>query len=275
MIALEPAGRDAGPCGEGVELVHTLVAHEVAPTAASPPPARLVDQHGHRRRLARVEERLRAQWLAAVRDGRPPQVEPPRPTLVEDGLDRLLARYREPHRQYHTVAHLAATLSTAEDLLEQVEDVDAAAARLALFFHDAVYDPRAAAGANEHASAELAETMLAELRVGPSCVDAATRAIAATAGHRVPAGEDATTAVVVDADLAILAAEPARYEAYVTGVRAEYSHLDDRAWRIGRAAVLAAFLDRPAIFTTAPMYAHEARARANLAAELALLRPLG
>ena len=58
----------------------------------------------------------------------------------------------------------------------------------------------------------------------------------------------------------------------MTGVRAEYAHVDDEGWRTGRAAVLAAFLDRPVIFVTAPMQASEHRARANLAAELSRLR---
>ena len=144
--------------------------------------------------------------------------------------------------------------------------------RLALFFHDAIYDPQAAPGVNESASAALAERELAELSVGAACAGAASTAIAATADHRLPPDRSPTTAVVLDADLAILAAEPARYEAYVTGVRAEYAHVDDGSWRTGRAAVLAAFLERPVIFVTAPMQASEHRARANLSAELSRLR---
>ena len=219
-----------------------------------------------------MEERLRAQWQAAIRDGHAPEAVAPRPQEVEDTLDRLLARHREPHRRYHTVTHVAAALDTAENLLAQVDGADGAAVRLALCFHDAIYDPQAGAGANESASAALAERELAELRVGAGCAAAATAAIMATADHRLPPDRSPTTAVVLDADLAILAAEPARYEAYVTGVRAEYAHVDDEGWRTGRAAVLAAFLDRPVIFVTAPMRASEHRARANLAAELSRLR---
>ena len=222
-----------------------------------------------------MEERLRAQWQAAIRDGRASDTAPPRATQVEDALDRLLARHREPRRHYHTVTHLAAALATADDLLADVDGADAAAVRLALFFHDAVYDPRAVPGANEAASAELAERELAELGVARACTDAATLSIVATADHRVPPDASPTTAIVLDADLAILAADPGRYEAYVTGVRAEYAHIDDEGWRTGRAAVLTAFLDRSALFVTAPMQASEHRARANLAAELSVLRSRG
>jgi predicted metal-dependent HD superfamily phosphohydrolase len=222
-----------------------------------------------------VEERLRAQWQAAIRDGCTSDAAPPRPAQVEDALDRLLARHREPHRRYHTVTHLAAALATADDLLLDVDGADAAAVRLALFFHDAIYDPQALPGANEAASAALAEHELAELGVAQACRDAASASIVATADHRLPPEPSPTAAVVLDADLAILAAEPARYEAYVTGVRAEYAHVDDAGWRTGRAAVLTAFLDRPALFVTAPMHASEHRARANLSAELSGLRAGG
>lgn len=222
-----------------------------------------------------MEERLRAQWQAAIRDGRPPEAGAPPPRQVEDALDRLLARHREPHRRYHTVTHVAAALDSAEELLVEVGGANAAAVRLALFFHDAIYDPLAAPGANEAASAALAWRELALLGVSTGRAGAASAAIVATADHRLPPDRSPTTAVVLDADLAILAAEPARYEAYATGVRAEYAHVDDEGWRTGRAAVLAAFLDRPVIFVTAPMHASEHRARANLSAELSRLRAPG
>ena len=86
------------------------------------------------------------------------------------------------------------------------------------------------------------------------------------------AAVDADAAVLFDADLAILGASPAEYQAYVTGVRAEYAHVDDAGWRTGRAAVLQTFLDRDPIYATPTMRAdRERRARANLAAELAAL----
>jgi predicted metal-dependent HD superfamily phosphohydrolase len=78
--------------------------------------------------------------------------------------------------------------------------------------------------------------------------------------------------MLADADLAVLGAEPAVYQAYVVGVRAEYGHLDDATWRTGRSAVLGSFLERDVIYLTPAMRPHEPRARANLAAERASLR---
>ena len=91
----------------------------------------------------------------------------------------------------------------------------------------------------------------------------------ATADH---VATDGDTAVLLDADLAVLGSEPAAYQAYVTGVRAEYAHLDADAWRVGRAAVLRDLLGRRPLYATAPGRARwEARAGANMAAELAAL----
>jgi predicted metal-dependent HD superfamily phosphohydrolase len=80
--------------------------------------------------------------------------------------------------------------------------------------------------------------------------------------------------VLIDADLAVLGTEPAAYQAYLTGVRAEYGHVDDAAWGQGRGAVVRALLARQPLYTTPTGRARwEARARANLTAELAALAP--
>jgi predicted metal-dependent HD superfamily phosphohydrolase len=219
-----------------------------------------------------VEELLRAQWHSAVDGGG--HAGRPRPawSVSDDAFLRLLARYREPHRHYHTVTHLAAVMTTAEELMAQVDVADPAAVRLALFFHDAVYDPRSST--NEAASAALAREALTILGLPPARIGAVEHLILSTAAHEPSAEcEAGAAAVVLDADLAILSSEPARYAAYAAGVRAEYAHVDEPGWRAGRAAVLRRLLDRPRLYRSAPMAGHEERARANLAAELAGLGP--
>jgi predicted metal-dependent HD superfamily phosphohydrolase len=95
--------------------------------------------------------------------------------------------------------------------------------------------------------------------------------VLATAGHEVQ-GVDRDTAVLLAADLAVLAAEPARYAEYATAVRREYAHVDDRAWRDGRSAVLRSLLARPQLFAPElDLGEWERRARANLTSELASL----
>ncbi|MEO5680235.1 MAG: hypothetical protein ABIS47_11265 [Acidimicrobiales bacterium] len=54
-------------------------------------------------------------------------------------------------------------------------------------------------------------------------------------------------------------------------MRQEFAHVPDEAWRLGRAEVARSLLDLRCLFTTRPMQAGEARARANLGFELASL----
>jgi predicted metal-dependent HD superfamily phosphohydrolase len=206
-----------------------------------------------------VDDELRAWWTHDLGTGWP----------ARDAFDRLLARYREPHRHHHTAVHVLGVLREIEALLAAVPVEDAPAVRLAAFFHDAVYRP---ASDDEAASAALARRELAALGIPPARVDDVARLVLATADHHPRAhGWNHDEEVLCDADLAVLAAPPAEYQAYVNGVRAEYAHVDDDAWRSGRGAVLQDFLRQPHIFSTPPMHEREPRARANLEAELASL----
>lgn len=178
--------------------------------------------------------------------------------------DDIIARYREPHRRYHGVRHLAFVVRDVTRLLTDVAVPDPAAVMAAAFLHDAVYDPRSST--NEEASARLADTVLLDWE--PSRRADVQRLVLVTVAHDA---DDPAAAVLSDADLAVLGAEPGAYDAYRRGVRAEYSHVPDDAWRTGRASILRSFLDRPVIFRTPTMHRREARARANLTAELASL----
>lgn len=188
--------------------------------------------------------------------------------------ESVLARHREPHRRYHGVRHVAWVLRTADALLAAVAVPDAQAVRAAALFHDAVYDPLRTD--NEAVSAALARrTLIDELGWDGPRADEVARLVLATAGHLLPDDAvevDPAAAVLLDADLGILGASPRGYQGYVDGVRGEYAHVDEPGWRAGRAAVLRSFLDRDRIYATPMMRAErEARARANLVAELAAL----
>jgi predicted metal-dependent HD superfamily phosphohydrolase len=178
-----------------------------------------------------------------------------------DALAReLLGRWREPHRNYHTVAHLAAMLAIVRER---------PVVELAVWFHDAVYDPRAAD--NEEASAVLAERSLTAVGAAQGTVAEVARLVRLTATHD-PRPDDHAGALLCDADLAILAADPAGYDAYAAAVRREYAHVPDEVFRAGRAAVLRRLLDRPALYRVVPERAEwEPRAHANLTRELSTL----
>jgi predicted metal-dependent HD superfamily phosphohydrolase len=188
-------------------------------------------------------------------------------TTQRSMLDGLLARHREKHRRYHTATHVAWVIRHVSELAaaEPVDHLDEVIA--AAFYHDAVYEP--AYPANERASARLARRDLASIGWHDDAVERVGAMIEATE-HGAPAQHvSGDTKVLLDADLAILGADPAGYSAYVNGVRAEYRHVSDDDWATGRRAVIDGLLDRVTIFLTATGRDRwEARARANLAAEL-------
>lgn len=181
----------------------------------------------------------------------------------------LEAAYAEPHRRYHTRRHIEHCL----EMLDAVPDLTDRERRLltwAIWWHDAVYDPRASD--NEALSAELARHELPALGAAPDEIEEVARLIRLTAGHSVDAG-DRLGAILVSIDLAVLGAAPADYDAYARAVREEYAHLPDAAWRASRSAVLQRFLEAPVIYPDPRIRAaREAAARANLARELSSLR---
>jgi predicted metal-dependent HD superfamily phosphohydrolase len=180
----------------------------------------------------------------------------------------LLARWSEPQRQYHTVAHLERTLSVVDDHADAAPDVTAV--RLATWFHDIVYDPRRAD--NEIESASFAAATLESLGVEPEQIAEVVRLIWLTANHNVE-DDDRGGALICDADLAILASSPEDYAAYSSAIRTEYQHVQDDAFRAGRIAVLSKLLDLPQLYHLPTLHAAwEARARANVTAEISALR---
>ena len=169
-----------------------------------------------------------------------------------DGLyEELIARYREPHRKYHTEQHLDECFAHFDAAPEHPAEVE-----LALWFHDAIYDTRRQD--NEEKSAAWAR------RVCPA--EAAERVhalVMATRHDAVPSGRDAE--LLVDIDLSILGAAPERFDEYELQVREEYAWVPGFVFRRKRAEILEGFLARPAIFSTAMFFqALEQAARANL-----------
>lgn len=214
--------------------------------------------------------------------------------------EELLRRWSEPHRTYHGTAHLADCLRSVQVAAEGLGTVPRTVL-LALWFHDAVHDGEAVR--DEERSAELARDLLAPLvgapsRSGvasgpgalgtrasaprstpdahtapltPADVDEVERLVLLTT-HHDPAPGDVAGALVSDADLAVLAGSPTTYRRYCRRVRAEYAHVDDGAWRVGRAEVLRSLLATEHLFAT-PVGRDrwESRARANLAGEIEAL----
>ncbi|MAN47154.1 MAG: hypothetical protein GYB49_08070 [Alphaproteobacteria bacterium] len=184
--------------------------------------------------------------------------------IPQNLIEGLRQRYGEPQRHYHTWKHI-------EALLEQYQRWEEAFHRpgpvlWALYWHDAIYDPRAKD--NEELSAQLL-VQDARGHLSPEGIQLAARIIRATAGHKVPEGianEDAEDlALFLDLDLSILGARKEVYDHYEQDIRAEYAFVPSDMYRAGRSALLKDFLGRDRLYLTPQAHAEwDQAARANL-----------
>jgi predicted metal-dependent HD superfamily phosphohydrolase len=203
-------------------------------------------------------QRARFERLIARLGGRPPG----------DAFAALAAAYDEPHRAYHTAAHIAACLAEFDAVQRSCDAPGQVEA--ALWYHDAIYDTHALD--NEARSADWARSVLAEAGVPPSTIEAVAHLILITAHNRVPETHDAR--VLLDIDLSILGAPAATFDAYEREIRSEYQWVPEAQYRTARAGILQSFLDRSHIYAT-PEFAErlEQRARANLRRSIEALSP--
>ena len=158
---------------------------------------------------------------------------------------QLTTAYGADGRFYHNLNHIQHALEIADKLQDMATDFTAV--QLALWFHDVVYDPHQTD--NEAQSAAYAQRVLRPLGVSERILNRASGLILATKSHQTTT-DDRNTFVMLDADLAILGAPPAQYDAYARAIRQEYSFVPDAAYRQGRTAVLQRFLARSPFYFT-------------------------
>jgi predicted metal-dependent HD superfamily phosphohydrolase len=174
--------------------------------------------------------------------------------------------YEEPHRTYHKLAHIEHCLSEFDDareLAEQPLEVE-----FAIWFHDAIYDPRA--NDNEERSAALAQEVARVIGLADGFGARVADLVLASKHTADPQGMDAE--ILVDVDLAILGASENLFDAYEAGIRKEYHFVPKMIFRVKRAQILKAFLDRKTIYSKAHFREkYEKRARENIKRSLARL----
>jgi len=189
---------------------------------------------------------------------------------LADGFQQLAARYAEPHRHYHNQSHIADCLAGFDRVKGQVSEPPAV--ELAIWFHDAVYDPRAAD--NEERSAALAQHWLPALHASRGLADAVGQLVLATKQHDGSLHPDAPW--LVDVDLSILGQPPERFGEYERQIREEYAWVDATVFAVKRAEILQRFLARPRIYQTDFFQqALETQARINLHESVRRLRAGG
>ena len=171
--------------------------------------------------------------------------------------EKLTRAYAEPQRHYHNQQHIAECLAEFDGARHLAQQP--AAVELALWFHDAVYDPKA--GDNEEQSAAMARNCL---ETGRSRLAATVSdLVMATKSHSTDAGPDA--ALMVDVDLSILGQGEQRFVEYESQIREEYRSVPKLIFNFKRAEILERFLARSRIYAT-DFFAtkYEQQARRNL-----------
>jgi predicted metal-dependent HD superfamily phosphohydrolase len=186
------------------------------------------------------------------------------PHAAQAQFDQIAAQYGAPERHYHNLNHLVTLFQFIE--YGRAFSQDLTAVRLAGWFHDIVYDSRAAD--NEARSAAYATAVLTEWGAGERLTTAVTSLIQYTRDHQPPP-DDPDARLLLDADLAILAAPPPRYAAYAAQIRREYGWVAEPIYRTQRRLVMAQFLARPQIYRLPFMSHYEPQARQNMQRELA------
>jgi predicted metal-dependent HD superfamily phosphohydrolase len=189
----------------------------------------------------------------------------------------LVAAYTKPDRYYHNLDHIDRVLTTIERFTVANGNSAPAmllqnpfAVSLAAWFHDFVYDSQAAD--NELQSAISARELLANIGESSASIERVHQLILATQGHQIDP-DDRDRCIFLDADLAILGADPVEYQVYQRSIRREYSWVSDAAYRAGRIQVLESFLQRDRLYYTDLLFNElESISRCNLDREIAVLR---
>ncbi|MCB1673472.1 MAG: N-methyl-D-aspartate receptor NMDAR2C subunit, partial [Pseudomonadales bacterium] len=179
-------------------------------------------------------------------------------------LTELQAAYAQLQRFYHNQQHLQECLTLLDEVKYLAQHPQHVA--LALYFHDAVYDPQA--NDNEAQSAAWATHILKSIGASSILIERIKQLIMATQ-HHVISDDDNDAKLLLDIDLAILGQEPTRFNEYELQIRQEYTWVSKQNYRIGRAKVLQSFLQRDSIYQTDYFRKRfEQQARLNIQAAL-------
>ena len=181
----------------------------------------------------------------------------------------LMAAWSERHRHYHDQRHLRECLALWTRWRDSSRRPGEVA--IALWFHDAIYDPQA--NGNELNSAAWAARSLVRAGADSDTAQRVHDLVMATQ-HDAPAALESSpdAQLLVDIDLSILGSPAERFERYDQDVRKEYAWVPGFRYQEARAQVLQSFLDRPRLYRGEQAVALlEAQARINLAAALSRL----
>ncbi len=160
-------------------------------------------------------------------------------------FDEVARRYAEPHRRYHTARHIRhclEQLDLAAGLLDERDAVE-----MALWFHDVVWEARAAPGTNERESAELFVARLGGV-LDEGFRDTVHRLVMVTVYPSEPATPD--EGYMVDIDLSSFGLPWEEFRRDSQAVRDELPHLSDEEFFPKQHRFLRMLLGRERFFVT-------------------------
>lgn len=180
-------------------------------------------------------------------------------TAAGEVFDRLRAAWSAKERRYHDLEHLADCLRELD--AANAPPAEADVAELALWFHDAVYDP--GARDNEERSAKLLLAESTELRLPDEIASHAADCVRATA-HGSSSANTPAALLVADVDLSILGKDPLRFMEFEDSVGEEFASVPSWVFERARGRFLASLLASPIFRTEHFRERYEDRARAQI-----------
>ncbi|MCB1777062.1 MAG: hypothetical protein KDI50_06475 [Candidatus Competibacteraceae bacterium] len=167
------------------------------------------------------------------------------PAIAKSIYERLVEYYEGVHRHYHTLAHIRHCLYEFNQAAACMDDPDAV--EIALWFHDAIYEP--GAKDNEQRSAELFQ----KYAEASGCADSAFQRridnlIMITTHREQPSRKDEQ--FIVDIDLSGFGLPWDAFEQDGRRIRAECTEISDDVYYSGLIKFLQMLQERPTFFFT-------------------------
>ncbi len=177
-------------------------------------------------------------------------------------FQNLATLYGNTRRYYHNFEHVETML----DSLKAHTPANPNVIILAIWFHDAIYNPYRKD--NEAKSAQFAQLILKQSSLASCDIASVVKFIEATKSHELlTPSED--LGLFLDLDLEILGSQHERYQQYARQIRQEYRWIPTALYKRGRQKVLHHFLKRNRLYFTAPFQEmYESAAKANMEWEL-------
>ncbi len=188
----------------------------------------------------------------------------------------LKERYAEPHRAYHTLKHI-------EQCLEELDEVpgfywshvNRDTIECALWFHDAIYNPRG--NDNEEQSADLANRVLRLANI--RSINPAEVVLFILSTEHLKDLREMGPQLIADIDLSILGRPEEEYEEYSIAIRSEYAFAPWATFSAKRGSILHNFLlqalDNRLFHNPHFRNKYNEQAKRNLKSELRMLQYTG